>query len=142
MNDTERLAAWRDAREGTARIVIGTRSAVFTPLLHPGLIIIDEEHDGSFKQQDGFRYSARDLALVRAQRLGIPIVLGSATPSLETLARARKQPETLSHLPNRAGSAKPPQRRPDRSAQARRDSGHRYADRRRPFSVISMPADR
>jgi primosomal protein N' (replication factor Y) len=109
LNDTERLAAWRDAREGTARIIIGTRSAIFTPLLHPGLIIIDEEHDASFKQQDGFRYSARDLALVRAQRLGIPIVLGSATPSLETLARARKQPETLSHLPNRAGSARPPQ---------------------------------
>jgi primosomal protein N' (replication factor Y) len=108
LNDTERLAAWRDAREGTARIVIGTRSAIFSPLRHPGLIVIDEEHDPSFKQQDGFRYSARDLALVRAQRLGIPVVLGSATPSLETLARARKQPETLSHLPERAGSARPP----------------------------------
>jgi primosomal protein N' (replication factor Y) len=109
LNDTERLAAWREAREGTARIIIGTRSAIFTPLPRPGLIIIDEEHDASFKQQDGFRYSARDLSLVRAQRLGIPIVLGSATPSLETLARARKQPETLSHLPQRAGSARPPQ---------------------------------
>ncbi|HWK51064.1 MAG TPA: primosomal protein N', partial [Steroidobacter sp.] len=109
LNDTERLAAWRDAREGTARIIIGTRSAIFTPLLHPGLIIIDEEHDSSFKQQDGFRYSARDLSLVRAQRSGIPVVLGSATPSLETLARARKQPETLSHLSHRAGSARPPQ---------------------------------
>nr|WP_230979461.1 primosomal protein N' [Steroidobacter gossypii] len=108
LNDTERMAAWRDAREGTARIVIGTRSAVFSPLPQPGLIIIDEEHDPSFKQQDGFRYSARDLALVRAQRLGIPVVLGSATPSLETLARARKQPETMSRLPERAGSAKPP----------------------------------
>lgn len=109
LNDTERLAAWRDAREGTARIVIGTRSAIFSPLLNPGLIIIDEEHDPSFKQQDGFRYSARDLALVRAQRLGIPIVLGSATPSLETLLRAQNQPETLLRLPERAGSAKPPQ---------------------------------
>ncbi|HEY0683525.1 MAG TPA: primosomal protein N' [Steroidobacter sp.] len=108
LNDTERLTAWRDAREGTARIIIGTRSAIFSPLPQPGLIIIDEEHDPSFKQQDGFRYSARDLALVRAQRLGIPVVLGSATPSLETLARARKQPETLSRLPERAGSARPP----------------------------------
>lgn len=108
LNDTERLAAWRDARDGTARIIIGTRSAVFSPMLHPGLIIIDEEHDPSFKQQDGFRYSARDLALVRAQRLGVPVVLGSATPSLETLARARKQPEALSRLPERAGSARPP----------------------------------
>lgn len=109
LNDTERLAAWRDAREGTARIVIGTRSAIFTPLLNPGLIVVDEEHDASFKQQDGFRYSARDLALVRAQRLGIPVVLGSATPSLETLSRAQKQPETLLRLSERAGSARPPQ---------------------------------
>jgi primosomal protein N' (replication factor Y) len=109
LNDTERLNAWREAREGTARIVIGTRSAIFTPLRNPGLILIDEEHDPSFKQQDGFRYSARDLALVRAQRLGIPVVLGSATPSLETLARAQKQPETLLRLPERAGSARPPQ---------------------------------
>lgn len=109
LNDTERMGAWRDAREGTARIVIGTRSAIFSPLLNPGLIVIDEEHDPSFKQQDGFRYSARDLALVRAQRLGIPVVLGSATPSLETLARAQKHPETLLRLPERAGSAKPPQ---------------------------------
>lgn len=108
LNDSERLAAWRDAREGTARIVIGTRSAIFSPLANPGLIIVDEEHDASFKQQDGFRYSARDLALVRAQRLGIPVVLGSATPSLETLARAQKQPDTLLRLPERAGSARPP----------------------------------
>lgn len=109
LNDTERLAAWRDAREGTARIVIGTRSAIFSPLLQPGLIVVDEEHDASFKQQDGFRYSARDLALVRAQRLGVPVVLGSATPSLETLSRAQKQPDTLLRLPERAGSARPPQ---------------------------------
>jgi len=108
LSDGERLTAWRAARSGEARIVIGTRSAVFTPLARPGLIIIDEEHDGSFKQQDGFRYSARDLAIVRAQRLDIPIVLGSATPSLETLARARRQPESHLCLPERAGGAQPP----------------------------------
>lgn len=108
LSDGERLAAWRQAHQGEARIVIGTRSAVFVPLPHPGLIVMDEEHDPSFKQQDGFRYSARDLAIVRAQRLGIPIVLGSATPSLETLARARRQPETLLRLPRRAASATPP----------------------------------
>jgi primosomal protein N' (replication factor Y) len=108
LTDTERLAAWRSAQTGTARIVIGTRSSVFVPLPRPGLIVIDEEHDASFKQQEGFRYSARDLAIVRAQRHGIPIVLGSATPALETLARARRQPETLLSLPHRAANAAPP----------------------------------
>ena len=108
LSDGERLTAWRDARSGAARIVIGTRSAIFAPLARPGLIVVDEEHDVSFKQQEGFRYSARDLAIVRAQRLGIPIVLGSATPSLESLARAQRQPETLLSLPQRAADAQPP----------------------------------
>ena len=87
LTDPERLRAWRAARSGTAPVVIGTRSAIFAPLARPGLIVVDEEHDASYKQQEGFRYSARDLALVRAQRLGIPVVLGSATPSLESLER-------------------------------------------------------
>ena len=85
LNDTERAQHWLRARAGEADIVIGTRSAVFTPLPRLGLIVIDEEHDLSFKQQDGLRYSARDLAIVRAQKAQIPIILGSATPSLETL---------------------------------------------------------
>ena len=104
LNETERLNAWRSAREGAARIVIGTRSAVFVPLARPGLIVIDEEHDASFKQHEGFRYSARDLAIVRAQRLNIPVLLGSATPSLETLARAQKQSQWFSRLPVRAAA--------------------------------------
>jgi primosomal protein N' (replication factor Y) len=109
LSDGERLAAWRSAREGRARIVIGTRSAVFSPLARPGLIVVDEEHDASFKQQEGFRYSARDLAIVRAQRLGIPVVLGSATPSLESLHRAQRQPQWLSKMPQRAAAnAQPP----------------------------------
>jgi primosomal protein N' (replication factor Y) (superfamily II helicase) len=109
LSDGERLAAWRSAGEGRASIVIGTRSAVFSPLARPGLIVVDEEHDGSFKQQEGFRYSARDLAIVRAQRLGIPVVLGSATPSLETLHRAQRQSQWLSRLPLRAAAnAQPP----------------------------------
>jgi primosomal protein N' (replication factor Y) len=87
--DGERLQAWADARDGTARIVIGTRSAIFTPLLRPGLLVVDEEHDASYKQQDGFRYSARDLAVWRARQLGIPLVLGSATPALESVENAR-----------------------------------------------------
>ncbi|HLT64548.1 MAG TPA: primosomal protein N' [Pseudohongiella sp.] len=84
----QRLNAWLAASSGEAGIVIGTRSAVFTPLARPGLIVIDEEHDGSFKQQDGFRYSARDLAVMRASTENIPVVLGSATPSLESLQNA------------------------------------------------------
>ncbi|WP_371822871.1 primosomal protein N' [Paludibacterium sp. B53371] len=84
--DGERLNAWVDAWQGRARIVIGTRLAVFTPLPELGMVIVDEEHDGSFKQQDGLRYHARDLAVWRAHRAGVPIVLGSATPCLETLA--------------------------------------------------------
>lgn len=89
LTDLERLDAWDAARTGRAPIVIGTRSAVFTPLAAAGVIVIDEEHDGSFKQQEGLRYHARDLAIARAHRENIPIVLGSATPALETLAQAR-----------------------------------------------------
>ena len=109
LNDQERLNAWLAAREGRARIVIGTRSAVFTPLKHPGLIVVDEEHDASYKQQDGFRYSARDVALMRASREAIPIVLGSATPSLESLKRAREGGYSLLELPDRTGGAGMPE---------------------------------
>ena len=108
LTDSERLQAWRAARSGEASVVIGTRSAVFAPLARPGLIVVDEEHDPSYKQQDGFRYSARDLALVRAQRHGVPVVLGSATPSLESLERVRAGKARLLPLPNRAAGARPP----------------------------------
>ena len=108
LTDQERLRAWRMARSGAAPVVIGTRSAVFAPLSRPGLIVVDEEHDSSYKQQEGFRYSARDLALARAQRLGIPAVLGSATPSLESLERARSGKSVLLALPDRTGGASQP----------------------------------
>lgn len=86
--DGERATHWEAARSGKARIVLGTRLAVFAPLPAPGLIIVDEEHDSSFKQGEGFRYSARDLAVVRARQAGVPVVLGSATPALETYRNA------------------------------------------------------
>jgi primosomal protein N' (replication factor Y) len=108
LTDQERLRAWRAARSGVAPVVIGTRSAIFAPLARPGLIVVDEEHDASYKQQEGFRYSARDLALARAQRLSIPVVLGSATPSLESLERVRAKRAVLLELPSRAAGAKPP----------------------------------
>jgi primosomal protein N' (replication factor Y) len=108
LSEGERLCAWTAARSGAAPVVIGTRSAVFTPLRHPGLIIIDEEHDASFKQQEGFRYSARDLAVRRAQLHNIPVILGSATPSLESLANARAGRYQRLLLPERAGSASHP----------------------------------
>lgn len=88
LTDKQRLNAWLQASFGQASIIIGTRSAVLTPIPNLGLIVIDEEHDASFKQQDSLRYQARDVALKRAQEANIPIVLGSATPSLETLHNA------------------------------------------------------
>jgi primosomal protein N' (replication factor Y) len=109
LTDTERLAAWRECVAGRARIVLGTRSAVFAPAAELGLVIVDEEHDASFKQHEsGFRYSARDLAALRAQRAGIPIVFGSATPSLETLQNVASGRYTRLSLPRRAGQALPP----------------------------------
>jgi primosomal protein N' (replication factor Y) len=108
LTDTARLAAWRAAREGSAQLVVGTRSAVFVPLKNPGLIVVDEEHDSSLKQQEGLRYSARDLAVARAKKLDIPIVLGSATPSLDSLQRCREQVYRAVQLPTRAGKAVPP----------------------------------
>lgn len=108
LNDAERARVWAAAWRGEARVIVGTRSAVFVPLPRAGLIVVDEEHDGSYKQQDGIRYHARDFALVRARALGVPAVLGSATPSLETLHNARAGRYATLRLPQRAGDARPP----------------------------------
>jgi primosomal protein N' (replication factor Y) len=105
---SERRDAWRAAHSGQARIVIGTRSAVFTSLPKLALIVVDEEHDPSYKQHEGFRYSARDLAVVRAQRAAVPIVLGSATPSLETLENSATGRYAKHLLPQRPGAAHAP----------------------------------
>ena len=102
LNEGERTQNWLLAESGRARIVLGTRLAVFTPLPQLALIIVDEEHDASFKQQDGLRYSARDVAIFRANGCGVPIVLGSATPSLESYYNALNGRYTLLKLSERA----------------------------------------
>ncbi|MDO5504863.1 MAG: primosomal protein N', partial [Pseudoxanthomonas suwonensis] len=108
LNDGERARVWELARRGRARVVVGTRSAVFTPLPDAGLIVVDEEHDGSYKQLDGIRYHARDFAIVRARALEVPVVLGSATPSLESLHNAQAGRYAHLSLRRRAGDAQPP----------------------------------
>ena len=108
LTDKQRLAAWTSAKRGSAQIVLGTRSAIFTPLARPGLIIVDEEHDQSYKQQEGFRYSARDLAVSRAHKEGISVILGSATPSIESLNNCATGRYNHLILTDRAGTAKQP----------------------------------
>ncbi len=108
LSDTARLTAWRQARNGQAGVVLGTRSAVFVPLRNAGLFIVDEEHDNSLKQQEGFRYSARDLAIARAKQLQAPIILGTATPSFETVKRCDDGAYQRLSMPVRAGGAAPP----------------------------------
>jgi primosomal protein N' (replication factor Y) len=111
LTDRERLDAWLASRSGRAGLIVGTRSAVFAPLCRPGLVIVDEEHDTSFKQAEGFRYSARDLAVYRARRLDVPVVLGSATPSLESLHNVTQGRYRLLRLPQRIGTAGIPRMR-------------------------------
>jgi primosomal protein N' (replication factor Y) len=104
-----RRTTWRDAAEGRARIVLGTRLAVFAPLPWLGLIVVDEEHDDSYRQEEGVRYHARDLAIVRARERGVPVVLASATPSLESFHRAEVGAYRLLCLGARAvPGARPP----------------------------------
>lgn len=107
LGNAERAAVWAAAAQG-AGVIVGTRSAVFVPLPRAGLIVVDEEHDSSYKQFDGIRYHARDFALVRAKALAVPIVLGSATPSLESLHNSQRGRYVQLALRQRAGNARPP----------------------------------
>jgi primosomal protein N' (replication factor Y) len=107
LTERERFEHWRAARDGLARIVLGTRLAVFAPLPDLGLIVVDEEQDGSFKQDEGLRYSARDLAVARARQRGVPVVLGSATPALETYHNAVTGRYAQLTLPRRIGAPPP-----------------------------------
>lgn len=108
MTDTERMRSWLKARAGQAAIVIGTRSALFVPMQKLGLIIIDEEHDSSFRQQSGFRYVGRDVAIMLAKTLDVPIVLGTATPSLVTLANIERRRYQCLRLPHRVAGGQLP----------------------------------
>ena len=108
LNDSERLQAWHDARTGRANIIIGTRSAIWTPVARLGLVVVDEEHDLSYKQQDGLKYSARDLAIIRAKFAGCPVILGSATPSLESLHNCNMEKYRRLELRSRAGKTAQP----------------------------------
>jgi primosomal protein N' (replication factor Y) len=105
LSESDRLLNWQRAQSGDAKIIIGTRLSIFTPLPNLKLIIIDEEHDGSYKQQDSMRYHARDIALVRAKSLNIPVVLGSATPALESWHNATTKKYNLLSLNRRAVAA-------------------------------------
>ena len=107
LNESERLRGWLDAQSGLAGVVLGTRLAIFTPLPKLGLIVVDEEHDASFKQTEGLRYSARDLALLRAKQRAIPIILGSATPALETFHKALNGDYRLLTLAQRVNAMPP-----------------------------------
>ena len=108
LTDKQRQDAWLRMQKGISSILLGTRSALFTPLKNPGLIILDEEHDSSFKQQEGFRFSARDVAIMRGKLLNIPVLLGSATPSLESLHNANQHRYRHLYLTERAGNAAEP----------------------------------
>ena len=108
LTDRQRLNIWLQAQQGLVSIIIGTRSSIFTPFFKLGLIVVDEEHDLSYKQQEGFRYSARDLALLRAQYEDIPVILGSATPSMESLSNVSQGKLALLTLNQRAANATPP----------------------------------
>ncbi|MGX5659479.1 primosomal protein N' [Castellaniella ginsengisoli] len=123
LSEGDRLRAWLRASRGQADILLGTRLALFTPLPHPGLIVVDEEHDASYKQQDGLRYSARDLAVWRGHDLGIPVVLGSATPSLETWRHAQEGDYRLLSLPERAQAQPLPEIRLVDTRRARLEQG-------------------
>ena len=108
LNDGERLQGWLDTAHACAGILIATRSGLFAPMPELGLIIVDEEHDSSYKQQNSLRYNARDLAIFRAKQAQCPVVLGSATPSLESLYNARQKKYLSLYLRQRAGQSRPP----------------------------------
>ena len=102
LTEHQRFKAWQMTRNPQTKLILGTRSAIFAPIHNLGIIIVDEENDISYKQQDGFRYSARDLAVTKAKYFDIPIILGSATPSLESLNLIKQKKYTETHAPEKS----------------------------------------
>jgi primosomal protein N' (replication factor Y) len=108
LSDGERLDSWQRIRDGAVKVVVGTRSAVFAPLVNLGLIIVDEEHEPSYKQDDGLCYNGRDVAVLRAKQIGCPVILGSATPSVISYSHAKSGKYTLLTMKNRVGGGRMP----------------------------------
>ena len=123
VSDARRFDIWTKCASGDHKVLIGTRSAVLAPFAKLGIIVVDEEHDASFKQHDGLRYSARDVAVKRGRLLSIPVVLGSATPSLDSLENAQRRRYRYSRLPERAGGASLPVYRVQDIGNVRLDRG-------------------
>lgn len=127
LTDGERYDQWRQIKRGELNIVIGARSAIFAPINNIGVIVVDEEHDPSYKQADGLRYHARDMALIRGNREQIPVILGSATPSLESIFNVQQNKLTRLNLPSRAtGSRLPTVDLIDLSTARAPDDGDRF----------------
>jgi primosomal protein N' (replication factor Y) len=124
IGQARRRRTWRDVAEGRVSVIVGARSALFLPFANLGLIVVDEEHDGAFKQEDGVSYHGRDMAVVRARFAKIPAVLASATPSLETQVNVERGRYTMLHLPDRHGGAQLPE---IRTIDLRRDPPARNA---------------
>jgi primosomal protein N' len=138
LSDGERYDAWRALRDGTRRIAVGARSALFAPLRNVGAIIVDEEHDASYKQAETPRYHAREVAIVRARESGAVCVLGSATPSLETWVNARDGRYTLLSLPDRVGGGALPS---VRVVDLRTEARHALPEERARRLVLSAPLE-
>ncbi|MSO19655.1 MAG: primosomal protein N' [Acidobacteria bacterium] len=138
LDDRDRERVWQRVREGKSDVLIGTRSAVFAPLARPGLIIVDEEHDGSYKQEEAPRYSGRDVAIVRAKESGATVVLGSATPSVETRYHAETGKYQLLELEGRVQERPLPQTEIIDMRQELAETGKQTFLSRRMVEAISM----
>jgi primosomal protein N' (replication factor Y) len=142
LTDRERAEQWHRIRRGEARMVVGTRSAVFAPVSNLALIIVDEEHDSSYKQEETPRYHARDVAVMRARMAGAAVVLGSATPSLESYFNAQKDKYTLLELPDRVEQRPLPEVEILDMKEEFRETGHEQVISRRLAAEIGERLDR